>query len=125
MFPVDTPYTLYLPISLHVVITFLFSNNKSIEQHVNIPFYHLPDDQCRVWLFPLPKQPYSNYINASYIDGFRTRKAYIATQSPLTQTMADYWRMVGCLTLNSSFYLEDICKIYHFNKILAKYYISF
>jgi len=47
-----------------------------------------------VWLFPLPKQPYSNYINASYIDGFRTRKAYIATQSPLPQTVADYWRMV-------------------------------
>ncbi|XP_063687433.1 receptor-type tyrosine-protein phosphatase S-like isoform X2 [Bolinopsis microptera] len=54
----------------------------------------IPYDQCRVWLFPLPKQPYSNYINASYIDGFRTRKAYIATQSPLPQTVADYWRMV-------------------------------
>jgi len=54
----------------------------------------IPYDQGRVWLFPLPKQPYSNYINASYIDGFRTRKAYIATQSPLPQTMADYWRMV-------------------------------
>ena len=59
----------------------------------------ISDDQCRVWLFPLPKQPYSNYINASYIDGFRTRKAFIATQSPLTQTMADYWRMVGNISL--------------------------
>ncbi|KAL5250568.1 hypothetical protein ACHWQZ_G016337 [Mnemiopsis leidyi] len=54
----------------------------------------IPYDQCRVWLFPLPKQPYSNYINASQIDGFRTRKAYVATQSPLPQTVADYWRMV-------------------------------
>lgn len=54
----------------------------------------IPYDQGRVWLFPLPKQPYSNYINASYIDGFRHRKAYVATQSPLPQTMEDYWRMV-------------------------------
>eukprot|EP00116_Pleurobrachia_bachei_P004024 sb/3464286/ len=60
---------------------------------------YVPYDQGGVWLFPLVQQPHSNYINASYVDGFRARKAYIATQSPLPETVADFWRMIWQLKI--------------------------
>lgn len=38
------------------------------------------DDHCRVILETLSNDPSSDYINASYIDGFKTNKMYIAAQ---------------------------------------------
>ncbi|XP_062510053.1 receptor-type tyrosine-protein phosphatase alpha-like isoform X2 [Corticium candelabrum] len=36
----------------------------------------------------------SEYINATYIDGFSRKNQYIVTQGPLPSTCADFWRMV-------------------------------
>ncbi|XP_026882316.2 tyrosine-protein phosphatase non-receptor type 9 isoform X1 [Electrophorus electricus] len=53
-------------------------------------------DESRVRLFPVNDEDdeTSDYINASFMDGYKMTKAYIATQGPLPKTFADFWRMV-------------------------------
>ncbi|XP_078656464.1 uncharacterized protein LOC144902765 [Branchiostoma floridae x Branchiostoma belcheri] len=54
----------------------------------------LPYDTNRVFLQHKPGVKGSDYINASFIDGYREKDVYIATQGPLAQTVEDFWRMV-------------------------------
>uniref|UniRef100_G3PUF9 protein-tyrosine-phosphatase n=1 Tax=Gasterosteus aculeatus aculeatus TaxID=481459 RepID=G3PUF9_GASAC len=53
-------------------------------------------DQSRVRLCQLcdDEDETSDYINASFMDGYKRRNAYIATQGPLPKTFCDFWRMV-------------------------------
>jgi protein tyrosine phosphatase len=37
----------------------------------------------------------SEYINAVYVDGFRVKDQFIATQFPLTSTVSDFWRLIA------------------------------
>ncbi|XP_066985469.1 tyrosine-protein phosphatase Lar isoform X3 [Macrobrachium rosenbergii] len=64
--------------------------NKFKNRLVNI----LPFESSRVCLQPLRGTEGSDYINASFIDGYRYRYAYIATQGPLQETVDDFWRML-------------------------------
>ncbi|XP_019899259.3 tyrosine-protein phosphatase non-receptor type 9 [Esox lucius] len=53
-------------------------------------------DQSRVRLSQLSndKDETADYINASFMDGYKRSNAYIATQGPLPKTFGDFWRMV-------------------------------
>ncbi|XP_059156941.1 tyrosine-protein phosphatase Lar-like isoform X3 [Physella acuta] len=64
--------------------------NKFKNRLVNI----LPYETTRVCLQPIRGVDGSDYINASFIDGYRYKKAYIATQGPLAETTEDFWRML-------------------------------
>ncbi|XP_041426759.1 receptor-type tyrosine-protein phosphatase T-like isoform X2 [Xenopus laevis] len=52
----------------------------------------IPYDNSRVILRSNPSG--WDYINASYIDGYKDPKFFIATQGPLPETLADFWHMV-------------------------------
>ncbi|KAB1259339.1 Receptor-type tyrosine-protein phosphatase S [Camelus dromedarius] len=64
--------------------------NKFKNRLVNI----MPYESTRVCLQPIRGVEGSDYINASFIDGYRQQKAYIATQGPLAESTEDFWRML-------------------------------
>ncbi|XP_041134224.1 receptor-type tyrosine-protein phosphatase F-like isoform X6 [Polyodon spathula] len=64
--------------------------NKFKNRLVNI----MPFESTRVCLQPIRGVEGSDYINASFIDGYRQQKAYVATQGPLAETTEDFWRML-------------------------------
>ncbi|XP_078525688.1 receptor-type tyrosine-protein phosphatase S isoform X1 [Lissotriton helveticus] len=64
--------------------------NKFKNRLVNI----MPYETTRVCLQPIRGVEGSDYINSSFIDGYRQQKAYIATQGPLAETTEDFWRML-------------------------------
>ncbi|CAM9665563.1 unnamed protein product [Lampetra fluviatilis] len=64
--------------------------NKFKNRLVNV----MPYESTRVALQPIRGLEGSDYINASYIDGYRQQGAYIATQGPLPETTEDFWRML-------------------------------
>uniref|UniRef100_A0A095A2N3 Receptor-type tyrosine-protein phosphatase delta n=1 Tax=Schistosoma haematobium TaxID=6185 RepID=A0A095A2N3_SCHHA len=101
------------------------STNKSIAAMlpVNLPKNRslsiIPHDANRVALRAVRGVEGSDYINASYIDGYRSRAAYIATQTPMMNTLEDFWRMIwesgsclivkldGTITLNDLKFMDS------------------
>lgn len=63
--------------------------NKPKNRYANVTAY----DHSRVIMQTLNGIPGSDYINANFCDGYRKHNAYIATQGPLQETFADFWRM--------------------------------
>ncbi|XP_017556782.1 receptor-type tyrosine-protein phosphatase epsilon isoform X2 [Pygocentrus nattereri] len=64
--------------------------NKEKNRYPNI----LPYDHSRVVLTQIDGVPHSDYINASYIDGYKDKNKFIAAQGPKQETVADFWRMI-------------------------------
>ncbi|XP_078490769.1 receptor-type tyrosine-protein phosphatase epsilon [Ciona intestinalis] len=54
----------------------------------------IPYDSNRVMLPRKPGNEHSDYINASYIDGFEKAQTFIATQGPMQETAEDFWTMI-------------------------------
>ncbi|KAM8983730.1 receptor-type tyrosine-protein phosphatase U-like isoform 2-T2 [Ara ararauna] len=52
----------------------------------------IPYDHCRVVL--QPSDTGNGYINASYVDSYRSPHFFIAAQGPLPGTVLDFWQMV-------------------------------
>ncbi|XP_028519492.1 receptor-type tyrosine-protein phosphatase S-like, partial [Exaiptasia diaphana] len=50
------------------------------------------DDHRRVKLNN--KEKTGEYINATYVDTYRERNAYIVTQAPTCKTVEEFWRLV-------------------------------
>ncbi|GAA6072522.1 receptor-type tyrosine-protein phosphatase epsilon isoform X2, partial [Tachysurus ichikawai] len=65
-------------------------DNKEKNRYPNI----LPYDHSRVVLTQIDSIPHSDYINASYIDGYKDKNKFIAAQGPKYETVADFWRMI-------------------------------
>lgn len=54
----------------------------------------LPVESYRVHLSPKPGCDGSDYINATWIQGFRSLREFIITQHPLPHTVISFWQMV-------------------------------
>ncbi|KAF8786934.1 Receptor-type tyrosine-protein phosphatase like protein [Argiope bruennichi] len=70
------------------------SANLPVNKFKNRLMNILPYESTRVCLQPIRGVDGSDYINASFIDGYKYRNAYIATQGPLPETTEDFWRML-------------------------------
>ncbi|XP_071501781.1 receptor-type tyrosine-protein phosphatase epsilon-like [Diadema antillarum] len=69
--------------------------NRTKNRFINI----LPYDHSRVELTPKEGDPSSDYINASFIDGYKSPGKFIAAQGPNVASLEDFWRMIwqyGC-----------------------------
>ncbi|KAF6110972.1 protein tyrosine phosphatase receptor type E [Phyllostomus discolor] len=64
--------------------------NREKNRYPNI----LPNDHTRVVLSQVDGAPCSDYINASYIDGYKEKNKFIAAQGPKQETVNDFWRMI-------------------------------
>eukprot|EP00731_Ephydatia_muelleri_P018084 Em0011g124a len=54
----------------------------------------LPYDLHRVRLLMQPGVSGSDYINASFVDGYERKQQYILAQGPMRNTVDDFWRMI-------------------------------
>ncbi|XP_063074342.1 tyrosine-protein phosphatase non-receptor type 9 isoform X2 [Engraulis encrasicolus] len=75
--------------------TFTYSKNPSNQiKNRYSDVLCLDDSRVRLTTLDEEEDETSDYINASFMDGYKRSRAYIATQGPLPKTFGDFWRMV-------------------------------
>ncbi|XP_033636915.1 receptor-type tyrosine-protein phosphatase T-like isoform X2 [Asterias rubens] len=72
----------------------------------------IPTDRSRPYLTTLTSEEDTNYINGTYLPGYRKRNRYIATQMPTPNTIGDIWRLVydhksTCIVMLNQFDKDD------------------
>ncbi len=78
----------------------------------------LPPDKYRPMLRTPGGLGRTDYINAIYVDSYLLKESFIATQTPMENTVIDFWKLcydydVNCIVmLNSSAFREDTCAAY-------------
>lgn len=72
------------------VVSALKNCNKPKNRSLNL----LPIEHFRVHITAKPGQEGSDYINATFVQGFRRLREYVLTQHPLADTIADFWQMI-------------------------------
>ncbi|XP_011870959.1 PREDICTED: tyrosine-protein phosphatase non-receptor type 7-like isoform X2 [Vollenhovia emeryi] len=83
----------------------------------------LPNSQSRVVLPSSSDDPLAGYINANYIRGYDGESArYIATQGPLANTIADFWKMVWVENVSA---IVMITRLYETSKPKCEAYFPF
>ncbi len=75
------------------------AGNFNVSKHkYNLPKNRYADvlcyDHSRVKLHTINGDPYSDYINANFMDGYKQKNAFIAAQGPLPRTFGSFWRMI-------------------------------
>jgi protein tyrosine phosphatase len=50
----------------------------------------------------------SEYINAVFVDGFRIKDQFVATQFPLISTVGDFWRLIAEKNISLIVVLNEI-----------------
>lgn len=59
-------------------------------------FFYVLAQSGRVFLSRYPyEDENSEYINAVFVDGFRIKDQFVATQFPLPSTVGDFWRLMA------------------------------
>ncbi|KRX42007.1 Receptor-type tyrosine-protein phosphatase mu [Trichinella murrelli] len=102
----------------------IVENHKSEYGYLNLKKNNYPDvlpfDYNRVILKPIPNEPNSHYINASYVDSFFQPKAFIITQAVKTKpACVDFWRMVW--ETNAEIVVM-LTKVFDFMKVMCLQY---
>nr|XP_021544971.1 receptor-type tyrosine-protein phosphatase T [Neomonachus schauinslandi] len=67
----------------------------------------LPLDRCLPFLISVDGEP-SNYVNAALMDSHKQPAAFVVTQHPLPNTVADFWRLVFDYNCSSVVMLNEM-----------------
>lgn len=82
--------------------------NKAVNRCKNRSQDALPYDHNRVQLRRAANSLRNDYINASFVDSYMRRKAYIAAQSPFnTTTAGDFWAMIAQCNVSQVVFLTN------------------